>query len=95
MYGKLIDSNLTLAPRRLPGDEVVVYNPPAKMYLEQGWKPVQFTDDPEAPSGYYSESGWEEQANAIVQTWTLQELPPEEATETDYAEALQRLGVTV
>lgn len=75
MYGKLIDDELHIAPKKLNGDGVVVYNPPAEMYLEQGWKPVTFVDTPEAPSGYYYESGWEEQTDAIVQTWTLTPLP--------------------
>ena len=75
MYGKQIDSELQIAPKKLNGDGVVVYNPPAEMYLEQGWKPVAFTDEPESPAGYYYESGWEEQADAIVQTWILTPLP--------------------
>ena len=75
MYGKLIEGNLQIAPRKLNGDGVIVYNPPAEMYLAQGWKPVRFTDEPEAPSGYFYESGWEEQADAIVQTWALTPLP--------------------
>lgn len=75
MYGKLIDGNLQIAPKKLPGDGVIVYNPPAEMYLAQGWKPVTFTDPPEAPIGFYYESGWEEQAEAIVQTWILTPLP--------------------
>lgn len=77
MYGKLIDGNLTIAPRKLNGDGVVVYNPPAEMYREQGWKTVEFTDPPEAPEGFYYDSGWEEQSDAIVQTWTLAPLPDE------------------
>lgn len=75
MFAKLINGVYTPAPRKLNGDGVVVYNPPAEMYLAQGWKPVTFTDEPEAPSGYYCESGWEEQADAIVQTWILTPLP--------------------
>lgn len=75
MYGKLIDGVLRYAPNKLNGDGVVVYNPPAEMYLELGWKTVEHTDPPEAPSGYYYESGWEEQTDAIVQTWTLAPLP--------------------
>lgn len=74
-YAKLIDGNLEIAPRKLPGEGVVVYNPPAEMYLAAGFKPVEFTDAPEAPEGYYYDSGWEEQEEAIVQTWTLVELP--------------------
>ena len=75
MYGKLIDGALQIAPKKLPGDGVIVYNPPAEIYLEQGWNPVTFVDPPEAPSGYYYESGWEEQTDAIMQTWTLTPLP--------------------
>lgn len=74
-YAKLIDGNLEIAPRKLKGDGVVVYNPPAEMYAAQGWKPVQFTDAPEAPTGYTYDSGWEETAEAIAQTWTLVPLP--------------------
>lgn len=75
MYAKLIDGNLKIAPKKLPGDGTIVYNPPAEMYTNQGWKPVQLTDAPEAPSGCCYESGWEEQADAIVQTWTLVPMP--------------------
>ena len=75
MYAKLIDGELQIAPKKLNGDGVIVYNPPAEMYLEQGWKPVTFVDPPESPEGYYYESGWEEQTDAIVQTWTLMPLP--------------------
>lgn len=75
MYGKLINGNLTIAPRKLNGDGVVVYNPPEAMYRAQGWKPVEFTDSPEAPEGYTYEAGWEETAESIVQTWALVPLP--------------------
>ena len=75
MYGKLINGELYGAPKKLSDDGVTVWNPPSEMYLAQGWKPVVFTDEPEAPSGYCCESGWEETAEAIVQTWTLTPLP--------------------
>ena len=75
MYGKLIDGALQSAPKRLIIDDTQVWNASAEAYLAQGWKPVTFTDAPEAPSGYYYESGWDEQTDAIVQTWTLTELP--------------------
>lgn len=75
MHGKLIDGNLTIAPRKLNGDGVVVYNPPAEMYLAAGYKPVEFTDSPEAPEGYTYESAWEDTAESIVQTWALVPLP--------------------
>lgn len=75
MYGKLIDGALNIAPKKLPGDGTIVYNPPAEMYIAAGYKPVTFTDEPKAPEGFYYESGWEEQTDAIVQTWTLAPLP--------------------
>ena len=75
MYAKLIEGALNIAPKKLLGDGVIVYNPPESMYRAPGWKPVTFTDAPEAPEGYYYESGWEETAEAIVQTWTLTPLP--------------------
>ena len=75
MFAKLNEGNIVFAPQKLNGDGVIVYNPPAEMYLEQGWLPLRFTDEPESPAGYYYESGWEEQTDAVVQTWTLTPLP--------------------
>lgn len=75
MYAKLIDNMLRVAPRRLSVDDVIVYNPPEDMYLAAGYKPVKYMTAPEAPDDYYYESGWEEQDEAIVQTWTLAPLP--------------------
>jgi len=77
MYAKLIDGALHIAPKKLSGDGVIVYNPPAEMYAAQGWKPVEFVDPPEAPEGFNYESGWEEQTDAIMQVWTLVPLPDE------------------
>ena len=75
MYAKLIDGELHRAPNKLPGDGVTVFNPPAEMYRAAGYKPVQFTTSPDAPEGYEYESGWDEQDDAIIQTWTLVEIP--------------------
>lgn len=85
MYGKLIDGNLRIAPKMLHIGSNNVWNPTEEQYNAAGYKPVAFTEMPEAPEGYYYESGWEEQETAIVQTWTLVELPDD----IDDAEALQ------
>ena len=78
MYGKLIEGSLIAAPSMLPGDGVNVWNPPAAMYMAQGWKPVIFTDEPsDPPEGYAYEPGWGETSDEIVQTWTLVEEPDE------------------
>lgn len=66
MFAKLTEGFIRSAKEK--------YNSPEE-YLAAGYKPVTFIDPPEAPSGYYYESGWEEQAEAIVQTWTLTPLP--------------------
>lgn len=77
MFAKLIDGNLQIAPKKLPVDGAIVYNPPESIYLAAEYKLVTFTDEPKAPSGCYYEPGWEEQTEAIVQTWTLREIPEE------------------
>lgn len=88
MYGILIENELYGAPKSLPGDGVNVWNPPAEMYLEQGWKPVTFTDVPsDPPEGYHYENGWEENESAIVQTWTLVE-SPDDIDETELVNIL-------
>ena len=87
MYGKMIDSKLIIAPRSLTGNGILVFNPPTKMYLAQGWKPVALTPLPEAPAGWHYEVGWEETAEEILQTWTLVEDPDE----IDSEEALEIL----
>ena len=72
MYGKLIDNKLFIAPKKLDGNGIVVYNPPSEMYLLQGWKFLIFVDMPnDAPDGYEYEEGWEETLDTIAQTWTL------------------------
>ena len=87
MYGKLIDGNLQIAPKHLDTLDYHVYNPSPELYAEHGYKLVTFTDEPEAPTGYYYESGWEETGEEIVQIWTLHELPDD----VDDAEAFQIL----
>lgn len=76
MYGKLIDGVLQVAPKKLHGDGVNIWNPPAEMYIAQGWKPVEFSQSPDnPPAGYYYEAGWREEDERIIQTWTLTPLP--------------------
>ena len=83
MYAKIINGVFRPAPRHLENAEQHIYNPSAEMYASQGWKPVRFTDAPEAPEGYYYESGWSETEDEIEQTWELKKLPDE----VDEAEA--------
>jgi len=71
MYAKFENGRFIVAPNKLSGDGVTVFNPPAEMYRMAGYKPVQFTTSPDAPEGYTYESSWEEQEDQIVQTWAL------------------------
>ncbi len=75
MYAKLINGNLTIAPKMLTIGTNHVWNASAADYAAQGWLPVEYTDAPEAPDGFYYESGWAEEEDAIVQTWTMVKLP--------------------
>lgn len=83
MYGKLIEGVLSEAPKKLTIGDNQVWNAPAEEYIIQGWKPVRFTDAPEAPEGYYYRSEWTEDDAEIVQSWVLEKLPDE----VDEAEA--------
>lgn len=59
---------------------------------KDGYKPMQFTETPEAPSGYEAAFFWKENTDAWVQTWEI--VPASE--EVDDSEALEILlgGVT-
>lgn len=80
MYGKLIDGVFFYAPKKLNGDNVVVYNPPAKMYREQGWK-VVIDDEQEPPEGYYFIEEWVENETTIEKKRTLVPMPDEVSDE--------------
>lgn len=80
MYGKLIDGELQIAPKKLNGDGVVVYNPTAKMYREQGWKEVKISQE-EPPEGYYFENEWVEKETTIEIKRTLVPIPDEVSDE--------------
>ena len=54
---------------------------------KDGYKPLTFTDPPEAPSGYEALSFWRETDGAWVQTWEV----VLDADEVDDAEALSIL----
>ena len=73
MYGKLINGELQIAPKRLIINDTQVWNASADDYLSRGWLPVTFTEPPEAPSGYHYDDEWELQVDKIIQTWHLEE----------------------
>lgn len=76
MYGKLINGEIHGAPNKLNYNDTVVYNPPKKMYYEQGWKEVIF-EPADPPEGYYFEEGWVEKEVTIEIERTLVPIPDE------------------
>ena len=74
-YAKLIEGAIRCAPNPIVVDDRQIGNPPAEVYLEQGYKAVVYTEPPEIEPGYIAVPGWEEEAEAIVQTWTVEEEP--------------------
>lgn len=79
MFAKYIDGYIRTAKEQFKTEEE---------YIAAGYKRVIFSEMPEAPSGYSYAPGWEEQENAIVQTWTLQELP-DDVTAEEIAAAIE------
>lgn len=51
---------------------------------QEGYKPVEYTEAPEAPSGYIAAFYWKEEIDKFVQTW---EIVPED-DDIDDTEAL-------
>lgn len=76
MFGKLIDGNLIEAPKMLHAENTIIYNPPAKMYREHGWKEVIANED-EPPEGYYFVDSWVEKETTIELRREVVPLPDE------------------
>lgn len=88
MYAKLENGILRSAPRTVQWNGCTVNNPSADKLVKLGYKPVRYTDMPmENVEGKHYESGWTEEENEIVQTWTLVDDPvyPEPELSSDEA----------
>lgn len=73
-YGKINFNYLEYAPNPINIDNNWYGNPPVNIYLEQGYKPVEYTEEPEYIEGYEYISEWEETEDKIIQRWVLQEI---------------------
>ena len=77
IYAKLTEGVIHFAPREIEiGGEIIKF-PTDEQLKSAGYLPVEFTSSPIAPESYEYMEGWEETGEAIVQTWTLVELPDE------------------
>jgi hypothetical protein len=74
-YAKLINNTITIAPNPILHGGSYIGNPPGAVYVAEGYKVVQYTEQPEAPSWYYYAETWTETDDAIVQGWELVEAP--------------------
>lgn len=93
-YGKLENGTLVYAPNKLIIGTEQVFNAPAETYKAQGWLPIVNTDMPEAEEGFYYSPVYTEADGKIVQQWEQHEIPEiNTATEADYINALEDLGV--
>lgn len=79
-YAKLINNNVQYAPNPILIEDNYIGNPPIENYLEEGYKPVIYTEQPELQgSGYYKEV-WKETETNIIQDWEW--IDGEESEET-------------
>lgn len=68
-FGKLVEGELTYAPKSLVIDGVHVTNPTDVQYAENGWKEI-FTEEPSGQLGvYFIPDGWEERQDGIYRTF--------------------------
>lgn len=77
MYGRLENSQLVFAPKKIVVDEQNVWNAPPEEYLSQGWFPLVFTEPPTTDELHYAESYWEFKDNEIKQEWTIKQVDTE------------------
>lgn len=84
-YATLIGGKPVSAPNPILHDGKWYGNPPGEIYLEEGYKPVQYTDQPEPQGVGWRIEEWTETDEAIVQGWSWHEatdedeISPEEA----------------
>ena len=79
-YAKLIDGEIKYSPNPIFIAPYWIGNPEnteetRQMLTAEGYKPVRYTDPPQTNPGYIAVPGWEETADEIVQTWTVEFAP--------------------
>lgn len=72
-YANIKNGAMLRAQEALIIDGVVVEHPTGEQYLAAGYKPVVFSDEPDAPDGYHAEFYWIEEPKQIMQAWVIVE----------------------
>jgi hypothetical protein len=91
-YARLDRGNFEYAPNILYVGDKQIINASAEEYVSFGWLPIIKSEMPESDNGYYFTPIYTESDGKIIQQWEKHEIP-DEATETDYINALEDLGV--
>lgn len=87
-YAKLINDYPSYAPNPILHDGLWYGNPPGSVYEAEGYKQVQYTNQPELPGvGWWVET-WTETEDAIVQGWVWHEAADEDEISDTEALAL-------
>ena len=89
-YAKLINGFPTYAPNPIKHNDLWYGNPPAETYAVEGYKPVQYTEQPEPQGIGWLEETWTETDEVIVQGWSWHEATDED--EISDSEALNILA---
>ena len=84
-FGKVENGFLKRAKKFMQIGDVGVLYPSYEILLENGYKPINYNHQEEAPEGYHWESrGWEETESECRQIWELVEDPiPSDDDEID------------
>ena len=89
MLAKLISGALSYAPRKIIVDGKTIFNPGEELLKEQGYKELEFSDEPKVEvKTQKAVPKWEEQENKIVQIWDVMSVQP------DYTEAILEMQRT-
>lgn len=83
-FAKLINSSPVYAPNPILHNGLRYGNPPAEVLEAEGYKPVRFTEPPTVEPGFIAVPGWDDTAEEIVQTWTVEPEPDEISEERAY-----------
>ncbi len=73
-YAKLTDDGLEFASNPLiSADDMQHFNPFAEQMIQEGYKPVIYTE-PDTPTGYVAMCYWIEEEDSIVQAWQYRKI---------------------
>lgn len=81
MYGKLENGILTYAPNGVEIDNTWYIPPTDDQLVELGYKPIEFTPQPEPKENYYFTSLWKETKTKIKQVWEEHYVEPQYSIE--------------